>query len=481
MKFYAPTQLGTKRRLTNEGFLVVEDVPIARIGEMIYGPGEVPITPGADGLIRVERSPEQVFRLETIASASGKPIVDDHPPEDVTPKNWRQLAGGMMLNPRRGEGDQSDLLLADLMVTDADMMQSIRDGKIEVSCGYDAEYDELAPGVGRQHTIVINHLALVDRGRCGPRCSIGDHKHPDQGKEPSMARTADKRRSKVSDFIRRAFKAKDAENLEEIISEAESEVGDEADPSLSIKPKDNEVHLHLGGAQDDEVPAGGGGMDPDTNSRFERLEAGFDELSASMKGIQDSFDAFAKKTGDEPAERTEMAERIKAEEERGKKDQKDEAILGQLEMEAPPGTSDAARKARDSVYLADSFQETVARVEIIAPGMRVPTFDRKEAPTKTFDAICNMRRQAIDLAYTQPKTRAMIEEIAGNRRLDVSKMTCDAVRTMFNAAVAATKAINNAGGGSPMIGTSAAVGAKGKIASLADINKAWSTMHKPAA
>ena len=38
-----------------------------------------------------------------------------------------------------------------------------------------------------------------------------------------------------------------------------------------------------------------------------------------------------------------------------------EAILGELEYEAPPGTGDKARAAKDSAYLEDSFQDAVAK------------------------------------------------------------------------------------------------------------------------
>ena len=47
-------------------------------------------------------------------------------------------------------------------------------GVTEVSLGYDADYEQTAPGVGRQTNIIGNHVALVERGRCGPRCAIGD-------------------------------------------------------------------------------------------------------------------------------------------------------------------------------------------------------------------------------------------------------------------------------------------------------------------
>ena len=48
-------------------------------------------------------------------------------------------------------------------------------GLREVSCGYEARYEQTEPGKARQLSIVGNHVALVPRGRCGATCSIKDH------------------------------------------------------------------------------------------------------------------------------------------------------------------------------------------------------------------------------------------------------------------------------------------------------------------
>lgn len=178
MRFFTTERLGPKQSLTPEGFLLCEDVPLSRTGVQVYGPGEVPITPAADGTIRVVREPEQVFRPETLASGNGKPVTIDHPPVDVTPDNWRELAMGYLISPRRGPGAFDDLTLGDLMITCPDTIKRVRARELnEISLGYDADYEEIAPGQGRQTNILINHCALLEPGgsRCGPRCSIGDH------------------------------------------------------------------------------------------------------------------------------------------------------------------------------------------------------------------------------------------------------------------------------------------------------------------
>lgn len=173
--FYAPIKLGPNSSKTPEGFRLYEGVPIARTGLQIYGPSEIPIDDAGNGFVKVERFPEDVFRSETIKSAEGKPIVDEHPAGDVGPQNYRDLTRGHVQNVRRGEGIEDDLLLGDLLVMDQDAIDAIARGKKEISLGYDAKYERIGPGHARQYNIVINHCALVDSARCGPRCRIRDH------------------------------------------------------------------------------------------------------------------------------------------------------------------------------------------------------------------------------------------------------------------------------------------------------------------
>ncbi|RYE53156.1 MAG: DUF2213 domain-containing protein, partial [Sphingobacteriales bacterium] len=62
------------------------------------------IEAGLDAIVRVERTGDEVFRAETIASFEAKPITLDHPVDFVTPKTWKTLAVGTAQNVRRGTG-----------------------------------------------------------------------------------------------------------------------------------------------------------------------------------------------------------------------------------------------------------------------------------------------------------------------------------------------------------------------------------------
>ncbi len=223
-RFYAPTSIGTKRSVTPEGFLVCHDVPIARTGTQLYNKEEIPIDAGPDGLIRIERNGEEVFRDETIASFEGKAVTVEHPDEQVTPENWAKLAIGTVQNVRRGSGIEDDLLIADLVITDSKAIEYVNKELPEVSAGYEAEYVQTEPGRGLQRDIVGNHVALVERGRAGPRCSIQD-------KEPAMAKKQsflDRLRALLKDAeAEQEEKKEETKDEDKVVEEKKEETKDE--------------------------------------------------------------------------------------------------------------------------------------------------------------------------------------------------------------------------------------------------------------
>lgn len=183
MKYFFKTRLGNTRFQLADGSVLFKDVPIGRTGEQEYDKTERPepeLIPDSRGKIIVRRTPEQVFSERAMASFEGMAVTIGHPRDFngeiifVAPDNWRLLAHGHIQNVRRGEGDKSDLLLADVIVKSPEGLQAIDDGDDEVSCGYDADYESISPGLAIQSAITGNHLALVPNGRAGIRCKIGD-------------------------------------------------------------------------------------------------------------------------------------------------------------------------------------------------------------------------------------------------------------------------------------------------------------------
>lgn len=431
--FYVTEKLGPKQSLTPEGFLLCEEVPLARTGMMVYGPNETPIEAGPDGIVKIMREPEDVFTTETLASAQGKPVTDDHPEVDVTPENWKDLCHGTMLNVRRGEGFLDDLMIGDLLITTPRGIEAVRGGKVEVSLGYEADYDETGPGTGKQSNIIINHIALVDQGRCGPRCAISDRK-PDLLRSENMSKKT--KSNRILDALMLAFKAKDASEVEELAKKVEDEDleqgGDEG----------GDTHIHVGGGE-------GFVKDEDFQSHKSDTEGGLAELRKRIEALESA--ATGGKAGD-----AEMSEEEKAAAEKKAADELPEAAeksdakgldedLPEAALdEIPEELKENAKKAKDSAYLADTFQDTVAMAEILVPGIRIPTFDRASKPGLEYKKICNFRRQALDLAYAQPASRATLDDVLGGKTFDTKNMTCDAVRTLFRSAASAQRAANNA-------------------------------------
>ena len=138
------------------------------------------------------------------------PVTDGHPPEGVDVSNIRALQKGHAHNVRRGTGRESDLLLADLIITDPALIDEILNrGKREISCGYTYELCE-ENGRYIQRQIRGNHVAVVDAGRAGHRVCIKDQK-PER-------RTHTMKKS-LSKILARMAKDGDIEAVAEILEE----------------------------------------------------------------------------------------------------------------------------------------------------------------------------------------------------------------------------------------------------------------------
>ncbi|MDB6013134.1 MAG: putative phage head protein/prohead protease [Gammaproteobacteria bacterium] len=174
--YYAPERVGATRRATPEGFLVLVDTPIARIGTQLYHASELPgVEPDSEGLIRVERPEEEVFDSLTLASFEGKDYVIEHPPKGIDTTNWKKHAVGHVQNVREGSGSTADLVLADIIVKDPAAIAYINKNLPDNSAGYNCGYEQVAPGCAIQRNIRGNHVAAVTVGRGGGRVAVRDH------------------------------------------------------------------------------------------------------------------------------------------------------------------------------------------------------------------------------------------------------------------------------------------------------------------
>ncbi len=143
---------------------------VARTGVQVYR--------DARGIEHRElRHPEDVFDPAALASFADAPVTDLHPEVIVDPSNWKDLAKGSVVRPRR----DGSLVMVDLLVLDADEIRLIESGeRKECSGGYTCEL-ELVSGVyegerydARQRTIRANHVGLGPNGwgRAGAEVSL---------------------------------------------------------------------------------------------------------------------------------------------------------------------------------------------------------------------------------------------------------------------------------------------------------------------
>ncbi|WP_432321943.1 DUF2213 domain-containing protein [Yersinia enterocolitica] len=218
MRYFYTAKLGDTRFLQADGSLLCKDVAIARTGTQRYRPEEVDLIPGPDGSVVVYRTEDEVFAPETIASFEGVAVTLGHPEDDegnivfVNPSNFSELAHGHIQNVRRGTGDKSDLLLADVLIKRQEAIDAVNSGLTDVSCGYDALYEQIAPGKGNQYQITGNHLAAgIPRGRAGVRCAIGDSAPNIKKEKPAMSWLKN---------LAKAIKTKDEAALQQLIDEA---------------------------------------------------------------------------------------------------------------------------------------------------------------------------------------------------------------------------------------------------------------------
>ncbi len=151
----------------NTGFVRVSAF-LARDGLLTYGDGE-------DSWQEIRPREELVRAALSFADA---PLTDLHPSEMVTIDTWEDVARGHIIGqPYVTEPDETGIsyLAADLMITSADLLSTIRDGQRELSIGFWARIVDAPEATGArfaQVDMLGNHVASVPRGRAGAACRV---------------------------------------------------------------------------------------------------------------------------------------------------------------------------------------------------------------------------------------------------------------------------------------------------------------------
>lgn len=163
------------KKTTSDGYLVTE-ARFARSGIYEYAGRDVGKPEMAT--VRVYRPEDEVFSADAMASFAHKPITNDHPSDNVSASSWKRDAVGFTDGRVARDGD---FIVIPMMVADAAAIADVDAGKSELSAGYtcDLEFIDGAAPDGSEYDAVMrnirgNHIAIVDRGRAGSDCRIGD-------------------------------------------------------------------------------------------------------------------------------------------------------------------------------------------------------------------------------------------------------------------------------------------------------------------
>jgi len=495
LRFYTIEAISEHRSYTPEGYLLCESATLSRTGTMLYKADEVPVTAGADGLVTVVRYEEDVFKPESVASANGKSVCNNHPSEgqDISPENWRTLEVGVILHPRRGTGDKKDCLVADLLVKDPEAIKLIESGKVQLSCGYDADYEEIKPGYAKQYGIIINHVAIVENGRCGPRCAIMDEDtlrlnfpsgKADFGKrkmtrgindalislKAALNKTTINRDSEMSSEepdteilalaleglnnrladIEKKLSMRDRRSADEEEEDRRSRDRrdarrrDSAEEEEDRRSRDRRDARRRDDDEEEESRDSRGRHHNDRYSRDEEEEA---------RRSRDRRDARRRDSEEEEEERRSRdrrdARRRGDDEEEESHDSRDRRDVRrrdseELENEAGEKNKDRARKAKDSAFLEDSWKETISLAECLLPGVQAPKFTRDAAPVSTLTKLCEFRKSVLTATFTKPEGRQLILDLNRGEAPDFQGMSCAAARTLFRDCAIIAKRTNNA-------------------------------------
>jgi hypothetical protein len=237
---------------TGEGFLICRNVPIARTGEQDYLGTELGL-PVAD-VVKVNRPAEEVFSDAALASFEGKPVTNDHPPELIDSETATMYEKGHVQNVRKGEGEWEGYVIGDLHIHDADLIRAIKEGKRQISCGYECDYSEDGDGY-KQTNIRGNHVAVVEQGRAGSKAAIMD------SNKSKPIKAERKVMSKQSNFLKLFGMAANGKNDEELTQmamdaaenlveektteEVETKKTEDGDPVAALAAKVEELSAKL--------------------------------------------------------------------------------------------------------------------------------------------------------------------------------------------------------------------------------------------
>lgn len=152
----------------SSGFLTY-DLTAAQTGVFPY------MDPETGDIVYELKHPDDLLTDQVLSQLKNLPITDEHPWQLVNPDNSKELVKGMTTDTVQIMGEK---LTGRATIFDSGLIGNVLNGnKKECSLGFECEIVEESgsyKGVHydrKQTNLKLNHLAMVEKGRCGPECS----------------------------------------------------------------------------------------------------------------------------------------------------------------------------------------------------------------------------------------------------------------------------------------------------------------------
>lgn len=295
------------REIDGNGWMQVRGNPITKVGVFPYLGSEIKGAKDPNKVYRVLRPAEELQKQETMDSFKLLPFIDDHTPIGPVygiPAEQKGIQGMI------GEQVYFDppYMRGNLKILSNAAMAQIGAGKIELSPGYDCDYD-WTPGVfdgetydAIQRNIRANHLALVDEGRTGPDLAVQDQK-------PSALRVGDRITIDTAELLPMEFTPEQLAQIKALLAEmmaasptADADPAkkpDEAKPTTDATPEEEAAALAAAapvvseaeGTAAEEAVA----VAEEAQAALEEAQVAVEEVAAAAEEIVMAADAKSKK------------------------------------------------------------------------------------------------------------------------------------------------------------------------------------------
>lgn len=374
------------------GALICRDVPIGRTGTQFYMAQEIQATdlPPTER-VTVVREDEDVFDNATLASFEGMPVTWGHPMVDVTSDNWSMYSKGHAQNVRRGTGENSDKIVADLFITDPILKDRVKNkAERDVSSGYKCRYIRQADGTFRQVAIRGNHIAVVPKGRAGPDVAIKDSE-PEESKVKNQERRIPYMSKPSTNPIASIFRMATAgAKSVQTMDEQEALVQDAVEVVEAIT-QDAETVLEVA------VPAVVDNDEKPSDSDFAELLKGIAAAMDSMKEIASAMDAMTAQMKDfmpvtetveiDDEKPVEVVKEIKKVEEIRDDEREEELIDDKLEALTKEITGDCDVEVTDAETLITSDVRAAALAIINSVKPQIAAISNPTERVRVTDAL----------------------------------------------------------------------------------------------